>query len=584
MERHSVTVVFREPVQAAGVRSSLLHFRGVAHKRRSSLPIIFVAIIVAGILAIGLFFSGLSAIGLTGPDEPRYAWIARAMAFTGDWITPKLYGHPWFEKPALYYWSAAIGFKFLRSPEWAARLPSAVAALIAACTMVALGFWRYGARTALAVLLIFPTCVGVIAFSRAAGPDMLFTAALALAMFSAASIAEKYDAFPADPLRRRPSDRLELTLLGAWLGVATLAKGPAAVVLAGGSVLLWAIATRKLKIAIRMVHPLAILSFAIVALPWYVLCARANPDFFRVFIVEHNFQRYLTPMFQHPQPFWFFVAVILLGTLPWTAFLIGAAFDGVRIFRDGSWRSSAGLFIACWAIFPTIFFSFSQSKLPEYILPAFPALALLMAQSFVCAMEHAPRKAQWMGVVTGTMWVVLGVAGAIGFHRLPMYTALDREQIASLAMSCLLIGVAVGALIEVVSLWRKLWLVIALSALACAGLVFLAEARVLPELDALLSTRPMARDIIAIAPGAPIYSLGDVNRDCTYGLQFYLQRDSLPEFNPKIPGEHYVLMTWGGDMKLNDMGVLHRKIVARFLPYCWIESIGTESAPPKSSP
>lgn len=535
-------------------------------------------LLILSVLAI-CFFTGLGALGLTGPDEPRYAWIARAMASTGDWITPKLWGRPWFEKPALYYWSAAAGFKLLRSPEWAARLPSAVAALIAAIAGWLIAFWRYGRRTGRATVLIFSTSLGVIAFARAAAPDMLFTAALALALFSAANIVEKRGGFPIDPLRAPPSDKLDLFLLGAWIGLATLAKGPAAIILAGGSVLLWAVATKNLKIALRMLHPLAIFAFTAAALPWYVLCERANPGFFHVFIVQHNFDRYLTPMFQHPQPFWFFGPIILLGVMPWTAFLFGAAFDGLRIFRDGSWRTSAGFFMACWVIFPVLFFSFSQSKLPEYVLPVFPALAVLMGRSFVCAMEHAPHKAQWMGVGTGCMWVLLGVAGAIGFHRLPMYTPLNREQIAQLAILSLSLGIGIGIAVEILSLWRRLRLVLAFTALACAALVLVAERSVLPKLDALLSPRQMAQEFSSAAPRATIYSLRDVNRSCAWGLQFYLQRDSLPAFNPANAGARYILMSWGGDMKLNDMDVVHRKVVARFLPYCWIEAVQPKNSP-----
>ncbi|HXT86907.1 MAG TPA: glycosyltransferase family 39 protein [Verrucomicrobiae bacterium] len=535
-------------------------------------------LLILGVVAICLF-AGLGSLGLTGPDEPRYAWIARAMASTSDWLTPKLFGQPWFEKPVLYYWTAAIGFDYLNSAEWAARLPSAIAALIAAFATGLLALWRYGARTARATVLIFVTCAGVIAFARAAAPDMLFTAALALALFSATNIVEKRGGFPVDPLRIPPGDKVDLFLLGVWIGLATLAKGPAAIILAGGSVLLWALITKNLKIALRMLHPLAIFAFAIIAIPWYVLCARANANFFHVFIVEHNFDRYLTPMFQHPQPFWFFGPIILLGLMPWTAFLFGAAFDGLRIVRHHEWRTSSGFFIACWAIFPVLFFSFSKSKLPEYVLPVFPALAVLLGHSFVCAMEHARRKAQWMGVGTGVMWVALGVAGAIGFHRLPMYTPFNREQIAQLAMISLFGGIGIGIVIEFLSLWHKLWAVVAFTAGACAVLVVVAQAVVLPKLDPLLSTRQMAQQFRATADNAKIYSLGDVNRSCQWGLQFYLESDSLPAFDPKNPDEHYVLMTWGGDMRLNDLGVLHRKIIARFLPYCWIESVQAGTSP-----
>lgn len=555
-------------------RTSLIHFGTVTETGRSSSHRVPASLLVAVVLAICLF-SGLSAAGLIGPDEPRYAWIAQHMAATGDWLTPRLYGRPWFEKPILYYWAAAAAFKFVHSSEWAARLPSAFSALVAALTMAALAFWRYGRRTARATLLIFATSVGVIAFSRAAGPDMLFTAALALSLFSAVNILEKRGAFPADPLRPKPADKLDLALLGIWLGLATLAKGPAALVLGGGSVFLWAIATKNLRPAFRMLHPLALTFFTAVTLPWYVLCARANPTFFHVFIVEHNFQRYLTPMFQHRQPFWFFVPIVLLALLPWSALLAGPLFDAARIFRDRSWRSSPGFFIACWAIVPFLFFSFSQSKLPEYILPVFPPLAVLLAHGFIYATDHAPRRAQWMGIATGTMWVVLGVAGALGFHRLPAYAPFDRAQISRLAILSLLIGIVAAFAIELLALRRKWTLLLSFSAIVSAGVILAANFRVLPDLDPLLSSRPLAQEIRTTIPSSPgVWSFGDIHRNCEYGLLFYLERSSLPQFDPQAPSsESYVLLGSGGDMQLNDMGVIHRKIVARFLPYCWVESV-----------
>ena len=275
-------------------------------------------------------FGHLGAIGLVGPDEPRYAWIARAMASTGDWVTPRLYGQPWFEKPVLYYWAAALGFLLHLPAEWAARLPSAFAALAAAIAIGWLGWKFYGGRgrpltsSRLLAPLIFSTSVAAIGFARAAGPDMLFAATLTLAIASAAVVLRQQGAFlnpPRESQDRRASDSLALAIFGGALGLAVLAKGPAAVVLAGGAVGMWALATRRWREALRLAHPVAIAAFCVVALPWYVLCAKRNPDFLRVFIFQHNFERYLTPIFQHRQPFWYFVPISILGLLPWTACL-----------------------------------------------------------------------------------------------------------------------------------------------------------------------------------------------------------------------------------------------------------------------
>src|SRR5438445_2673546 len=134
------------------------------------------------------YFRHLGAIGFVGPDEPRYAWVAREMVESRDWVTPRLYGQPWFEKPPLYYWGAALSFKLFGASEAAARLPSAVSALLATLALAWLAWRVYGAETARWLLLLLPTTVGMIGFSHAAATDMPFSAMLTIAMVCAAVI------------------------------------------------------------------------------------------------------------------------------------------------------------------------------------------------------------------------------------------------------------------------------------------------------------------------------------------------------------------------------------------------------------
>src|ERR1700676_1421916 len=131
------------------------------------------------------YFSHLGAFGFIGPDEPRYAWIARDMAETGDWVTPRLYGKPWFEKPVFYYWSAALSFKLFGVNEASARLPSAVSALVATLALAWLAMRLGGWQMARWVLLLLPSTVGMIGFSHAASTDMPFSAMLSIAMVCA---------------------------------------------------------------------------------------------------------------------------------------------------------------------------------------------------------------------------------------------------------------------------------------------------------------------------------------------------------------------------------------------------------------
>jgi 4-amino-4-deoxy-L-arabinose transferase-like glycosyltransferase len=339
------------------------------------------------------YFHNLGALGLVGPDEPRYAWIARDMQETGDYITPRLYGKPWFEKPPLYYWGAALSFKFFGVSEASARFPSAISAFLATLALAWLALRLYSAETARWLLLLLPTTVGMIGFSHAAATDMPFAAMLTIAMVFAAKLLNlvRSASAPLQPFTSSASRFRSFTpftsstsltpfLFGFFLGLAVLAKGPAAIILSGGAVLLWAILTKRWRDAFRCLHPVAIASFCLTALPWYIFCARRNPGFFHVFIIEHNFNRFLTPQFQHVQPFWFYPPILLIAVFPWTILLLTGIYSSCR----NSLREQitpGDLFSICWGIIPLLFFSISKSKLPGYILPAVPVIGILLARA-----------------------------------------------------------------------------------------------------------------------------------------------------------------------------------------------------------
>src|SRR5438094_5360264 len=333
------------------------------------------AVLIAATLYV-CYFSHLGAIGFVGPDEPRYAWIARDMTETGDWVTPRLYGKPWFEKPPLFYWGAALSFKLFGVSEAAARLPSAISALLATLALAWFALRLYGAETARWLLLLLPTTVGMIGFSHAAATDMPFSAMLTIAMVCAAVVLglTRDENSPVIPQTRW----LALVLFGFFLGLAVLAKGPAAIILCGGTVFFWALFTKRWRNALRLFHPAALASFCLTALPWYILCARRNPDFFRIFIIEHNFKRYFTPEFQHIQPLWFYVPMLLVAFLPWTAAIFWTAMEGSARVAESKKITPHTLFLLSWSEFVVLFFSLSQSKLPGYVLPSIPSLYLMV--------------------------------------------------------------------------------------------------------------------------------------------------------------------------------------------------------------
>jgi 4-amino-4-deoxy-L-arabinose transferase-like glycosyltransferase len=517
------------------------------------------AIAVAALVILVSLFANLGAIGLVGPDEPRYAWIARAMAETGDWVTPRLWGVPWFEKPILYYWAAAIGFWLHLPAEWAARLPSAFAAL---ATAVAIGWfaWRhYGsdedltASPALLAPVILATSVAGVGFSRAATPDMLFSATITLAMVCAGSALRRAGGLgvakgvSAQTERHSPAT---LLLWGACLGLGVLAKGPAAIILAGGAVGIWALATSQWRAAIRLAHPLAIAAFCVVTLPWYVLCALRNPDFLHVFIFQHNFERYLTPLFQHQQPFWFFAPIAILALLPWSAFLIAALQDALRLWREKSWKDSPGFFVACWAVFPLVFFSFSQSKLPSYILPAVPALALAAATSTARSFQRSRVNAIILSAGIGVTWIVLATVFLHATRKFP-FTEMGHAIPISAAVASG-IAIAVGAGILYAGMHKNLRLAVVLCSACAVATLEAANAVVLPALDPYVSARSHAAFFREDLHPDRIFTY-ELRRTWIYGLAFYFHRE-LPEWSPQDSDAALVLTSREGFEKIVKAG------------------------------
>ncbi len=486
------------------------------------------------------------------------------MAETGDWVTPRLYGKPWFEKPVLYYWVAAIGFRLNLPAEWAARLPSALAALAAAIAIGWLGSKHYVGSEDwshapwLLAPTMFCTSVAAIGFARAATPDMLFAASITLAMACAASVLRHSGALRGDSVlaTKQQRDLTVLALFGAFLGLGVLAKGPAALILSGGAIGIWALATKKWRATFRLAHPAGIAAFCLVALPWYVVCAQRNPDFLNVFIFQHNFERYLTPVFQHQQPFWFFGPITVLALLPWTVFLFGSLQQGLRLWREKSWAASPGFFFACWAIFPLVFFSFSQSKLPSYILPAVPPLTLITSQGAIRAFQRGRSNAVVVCAGTAMIWIVLALVFA-HVERSGLMSGAQPHS-AFLFVAVIVIVILVAASLLDAGMRRDLRLTVAISCLSVAAAVGIANIAVLPALDPIVSARPYAELLQNDLHPDRIFAF-QLKRTWNYGLAFYLHRE-LPEWPPEDPNAALVLTNREGFEKIEKAGRFHGEL------------------------
>jgi 4-amino-4-deoxy-L-arabinose transferase-like glycosyltransferase len=475
------------------------------------------------------------------------------MAETGDWVTPRLYGKPWFEKPPLYYWGAAICFKVFGVSEAAARLPSAISALLATLALAWLAWRLYGEETARWLLLLLPTTVGMIGFSHAAATDMPFSGMLTIAMVCAAVVlrlapAAEGGASPAPT--KQGTAWIALILFGTFLGLAVLAKGPAAIILSGGAVFFWAIFTRRWRDAFRMLHPAAIAAFCITALPWYILCARRNPDFFRVFIIEHNFKRFLTPEFQHIQPFWFYIPVLLAALLPWSVFSVTASISGAGKL----WRSRvlhpASCFLSCWAVFTLLFFTISKSKLPGYVLPAIPPLALLPARTLTTYLEK--RSMWWLFFAGG---LTLALMGALAFHfsdKIPFVSDIIPSPGAT---ELALMGVAGGALTAALALFRRPRAATMILALAVLSLMSFPLSNEDLELDEGVSARPMVRtalDYMTPEQGAAA-KVFKLRRAYKYQVDFYLHRET-EEWSPQSKTHSIIFTDYKNSQELLRLG------------------------------
>src|SRR5215210_3457343 len=332
-------------------------------------------VVLFGAVCVAYFY-GLGAAPLMGPDEPRYAQVAREMFARGDWVTPMLGGHTWFEKPALLYWLVELAYGLFGVTEFAARAGSAAAGVLT----VLLAGWAarraefesgeglrgYGVTCA----AVAASTLGLLVFARASSFDTLLTTTVTGALVC----------FYCSEVERFESGR-RVWLVGFYLfvGASLLAKGLVGVVLPGAVVVVYSVFRRRWPGLFRLGVPWGALLALMVAAVWYgPVIARHGHAFVDEFFVQHHFARYVSNKYHHPQPFWFYLPVTLGLALPWTAFLVsgiaGAAGTNARA-EDAA--SKLRVLALAWLLVPVLFFSASGSKLPGYVLPALPGAALL---------------------------------------------------------------------------------------------------------------------------------------------------------------------------------------------------------------
>jgi 4-amino-4-deoxy-L-arabinose transferase-like glycosyltransferase len=474
----------------------------------------------------GFFFLWkLAAFGLIGADEPRYAQVAREMLARHDWVTPTLGGSPWLEKPPLYYWQTIIAYRIFGVSDWAARLPSVIDATLLVFAAY-LFMRRFRPDVALDGALMLACSAGIVGYARAASMDMPLTATFVIAMLAWYSWLEE-------------GSRMQLALFYIFLALAMLAKGPVAPFLAVLIIALFAALRRDFKLVLRTLWLPGIVLFCLIAAPWYVLVQLRNPNFFHFFIVEHNLARFGTNVFHHPEPFWYYVPVILLGWVPWTVLIVGAIFWKPKQSGDSE-NTSLPRFLMIWIGVVVLFFSLSQSKLPGYVLPALPAGILLLADYVNRKLQNQPRPILILlhAVVSGGLiFAALTLPGVVVQHRLEWNRTLVMPAVASILV---LIAVTLF-LLKTGSRGLRATTIVAVAALAFA--IRFAAA----SLDETMSARAVSEALSRVAPQQLPVALVMVPRETEYGLQFYRNQLTVPryEFRQAPAGEHLVVAAQG---------------------------------------
>ena len=439
-------------------------------------------------LAYFLYFYGLGTAGLLGPDEPRYASIGREMARSGDWITPRLWGHPWFEKPALLYWMTAAGFRSGLNPDLAPRFPVALMAVA-----FLLFYWwilrrEFGGPAAWFATLILGTSVEWLVFSQIGVTDLPLAATFTTAMLLALPWVTS-------------GDSRWLPWAGVFLGLAVLAKGLVPVALAAPlAMALWKRpALRSVRALLRLGLP-----FLVVALPWYLLCYRANGNvFLHDFFWVHHFERVTSESLMHVEPWWFYGKVLLGALVPWTPLLFVAA-------RPSLYRDRRRLFLLLLFVWGLLFFSAPLNKLPGYLMPLLPVAAALLG----IALERTRRAAlalvpcALLLVAFPVMAPILPSAVASGLSKAPF----PRFQL------FWLLPLALAGTVWLLEIRRRrMAAVFCIAAGAVAGVVYLKRAA-MPEVDRLASSRQLWRQV---APDAAAVCVENIHRNWRYPLNYY---------------------------------------------------------------
>lgn len=355
--------------------------------------------------------------GLYSPDEGRYAEIPREMMVSGDWVTPRLNGFPYFEKPPLQYWLTAAIFTVAGEDEGTARLAPALAGLGALFAVLLTARRLFGRRAGWMAGAVMASSLGYFLATQFVTLDMLLTAALTCAL-CAFLLAQDARASATD-------NRRWMLVAWAMCALAVLTKGPVAVVLPALAIATYVIVARDFSLLRRLHITLGLGVLAVITLPWFLLVEARNPGFAEFFFVREHWQRFTQPLHRRPGPAWYFIPILVVFLMPWLPAMAWAMLEQ-RGFGATLRGFSPSRFAWCWSGAIFVFFSLSSSKLPAYVLPVMGAIALAVAAPMARRWTMSVRITAWLLVPSGVL-MALAAAPATAW----ITSALVREDYAA---------------------------------------------------------------------------------------------------------------------------------------------------------
>ena len=398
------------------------------------------------LLCAALFGLGLGSAPLANPDEARYAEIPREMLVTGDFVTPRLDGVKYFEKPPLTYWLVAGCISAFGSGEGAARATPAILGTLGVLLTYAAGRSLAGRDAGWWAAIVQATALLYFVHARILLTDMVVSVLISATLYCFLL-----------GVREPPGPRRAWLFHGLYAAaaMATLAKGLIGFLLPGAVMFLWLLCFNQWR-RLRPFHlPGGLLLFAVIAVPWHLLVSQRNPGWAWFYFVHEHWLRFTTTTHGRNEPWWFFIPVMLLGIFPWTGFL----WSSVRAALPASWarrsESADQVFLLLWAGFIFLFFSASRSKLVPYMLPVFPPLTLLLGQYLAPRLRLGQEK-ELRGGFLGFSVIggLLGIALLLAFVRPKLLGEVaDATEISQFALlaGVFLLGGAGGVFL----LWRQ---------------------------------------------------------------------------------------------------------------------------------